>query len=104
MSAESPPVRIQLLGKDYGVACSSSERQDLLAAARLLDEKMREIRDAARHMNIDRVAIMAALNFAGELLNVERGQHYIQEGLDKRIAQLHEKLDAALQERAEEVT
>lgn len=93
MSSDTP-VQVQILGKDYHVACPADERQALLASASLLDKRMREIRDSGRVVGGDRIAVMAALNITHELLIMKNQQ----DGLDARLAQLRERLDAALKE------
>jgi cell division protein ZapA len=63
---------IQILGRDYKVACKEDERAELLAAVGFLDKRMREIRDAGKISGADRIAVMAALNLANELLRERR--------------------------------
>ncbi len=59
---------VHLLGRDYKVACREEERADLMEAVAFLDKRMREIRGAGKTAGIDRIAVMAALNIANELL------------------------------------
>jgi len=59
---------VHLLGRDYKVACKEEERADLLEAVAFLDKRMREIRGAGKTAGVDRIAVMAALNIANELL------------------------------------
>lgn len=61
---------INLLGRDYKVACKEHERAELLEAVTFLDARMREIRDASRNAGVDRVAVMAALNIANDFLKL----------------------------------
>ena len=63
---------IQILGRDYKVACKEHEREELLAAVWFLDKRMREIRDGGKISGADRIAVMAALNLANELLRERR--------------------------------
>jgi len=63
---------IQILGRDYKVACKEHERADLLEAVGFLDKRMREIRDGGKISGADRIAVMAALNLANELLTERR--------------------------------
>jgi len=68
-AAEKPvQLDISILGRDYKVACRESERAELMQAVTLLDERMREIRDAGKVAAVDRIAVMAALNLAHEVL------------------------------------
>ena len=59
---------VHLLGRDYKVACKEHERAELTDAVAFLDERMREIRGTGKTAGIDRIAVMAALNIANELL------------------------------------
>ena len=59
---------INLLGRDYKVACQEHERAELMDAVAFLDQRMREIRGSSKTAGIDRIAVMAALNIANELL------------------------------------
>ncbi len=63
---------INLLGRDYKVACQEHEREDLLSAVAFLDGRMREIREAGKNLGVDRIAVMAALNIANDLLRERR--------------------------------
>jgi len=58
---------IHLLDKEYRVACPPGEQDNLLRAARYLDDQMREVRQA-NVIGLERIAIMAALNMSHELL------------------------------------
>ena len=96
MSASSEAVSVRLLDREYTVGVAPEERDSLAAAARLLDQKMREVRGANRMAAVDRVAVLAALNLAHELqqLRDERA------GDDREVARaldaLQRKLDDAL--------
>jgi len=59
---------VHLLGRDYKVACKENERADLMDAVAFLDQRMREIRGTGKTAGVDRIAVMAALNIANELL------------------------------------
>jgi len=61
-------IDIHILGRAYKVACSREEESALIAAAGYLDEKMREIRDKSKVIGAERIAIMAGLNLAHDLL------------------------------------
>jgi len=64
---------VTLLGRDYKVACKESERAELQDAVAFVDRRMREIRDAGKSAaGVERVAVMAALNIAHDLLRERR--------------------------------
>ena len=63
---------VNILGRDYKVACKESERAELSEAVTYLDNRMREIRDGGKITGADRIAVMAALNITHELLRGQR--------------------------------
>ena len=68
MAANTLQLDVTILGREYRVACAEDEQAELLEAVALLDARMREIRDKGRTGGADRIAVMAALNIANELL------------------------------------
>ena len=67
MTGTSEAVSVRVLDREYTVGVAPDERDSLMAAARLLDARMREIRGGNRVAALDRVAVLAALNLAHEL-------------------------------------
>ena len=63
---------VTILGREFKVACKESERAELTEAVAMLDRRMREIRDTGKVTGTDRIAVMAALNFAHDLLRERR--------------------------------
>ncbi len=92
MSANEPVV-IRLLDREYTVGCEPDERDSLLAAAKLLDNKMREIRGNNRMAALDRVAVLAALNLAHELQQMRADNEGRDRELERTLGDLHHKLD-----------
>jgi len=68
--SQNEAVSVRVLDREYTVGVAPDERESLVAAARLLDERMREVRGSNRMAAVDRVAILAALNLAHELEQV----------------------------------
>lgn len=89
-------VTVRILEKEYQVSCPAEEKADLLASAELLNKKMREIRDSGKVLGIDRVAVMAALNLANELLQARDNDQQLRSIVGLRIKTMRERLDSAL--------
>jgi cell division protein ZapA len=89
-------VTIKILEKEYNVACPVEERAALQASADLLNAKMREIRDSGKVVGLDRVAVMAALNLANELLKAQGQDEELKNIVGLRIRAMREHLDSAL--------
>lgn len=92
--SEPRAIDVQILGRSYRVSCRREEEQALIAAADYLDQKMREIRDSNRVIGLERIAIMAGLNLAHDLLAGGRGG--LMDEAQTRIAQCTALLDAVL--------
>ena len=91
--SNAQPVSIRLLDREYTVGCEPDERDSLLAAAKLLDSKMREIRGGNRMAALDRVAVLAALNFAHELQQLRDEDEGNNRQLARSLGDLQRKLD-----------
>jgi cell division protein ZapA len=96
VSENAAHLTIRILEKEYHVACPTGEKAALLASAELLNRKMREIRDSGKVVGLDRVAVMAALNMANELLRAQGQDQELKNIVGVRIKALRERLDAAL--------
>ena len=94
-TAETEAVTIRVLDKEYQVSCPVDERDALLDSARFLDGKMREIRENRQMVGTDRVAVMAALNIAHDLLQCESGKDG-GPGTKGKIRSLQAKVEAAI--------
>ena len=101
MSQDLIGVNVQLVGHEYRFACPPAERDELLEAARNLDERMREIRDqGSKSLSLEAVAIMAALNLSHDLLRQQRQAVKTDAAVQRQVRDLLQKLDAFLSEAA----
>lgn len=95
--ADAPKtVEVNLLGRTYRVACADGERESLMQAVAYLDGKMNEIRRAGKVMGAERIAVMAALNVAHELLSVKLGSGFDVGQAKRRISAIESTLDEAI--------
>ncbi|HVF35194.1 MAG TPA: cell division protein ZapA [Candidatus Saccharimonadia bacterium] len=90
------PIAVSILDREFLVACTPEERPGLVAAAALVDGRMRELRAAARTASADRIAVMAALNFAHELLQLKQSSNQVDTALGGELDALRVRLDAML--------
>ncbi len=94
---ESATVTVRILEKEYFVSCPQDERADLLDSAEYLNKKMREIRDTGKVVGADRIAVMAALNMANELLRLRKLDAELQGAVSGRVKNMRERVETALQ-------
>ena len=97
--AEKGALTISLMGREFRVACPEGEEKQLLASVEYLNRKLREVRDTGKVSGNERIAIMAALNIAHELMS--KGQQGTASPSDsgeirRRIASMQEMVEAAL--------
>ena len=92
----SEPVTVRILDRDYLIACEPQEREGLVSAAHLLDGRMRDIRGGNRMAAIDRIAVMAALNLAHELLQSRQVSEQRDAQIARTLTDLNRKLDTLL--------
>jgi cell division protein ZapA len=91
----SVSLKIHILGKEYQVNCPPEEREALERSAELLNEKMEEIRNGSQIIGLERIAVMAALNLAHDLIQTEQSAE--QNSLASDVLQtMNSKIDSAL--------
>ena len=98
MSDRHTTVSVKILDKEYQVACPPEEVDALTASARYLDAQMSEIRDTGKVFGLDRIAVMAALNIANELLSSKGRVDELSDVMQDRVHSLAERVGTALAE------
>ena len=96
MADSANTIEISILGRNYKIACEEGEREALLEAVAYLDGKMGEIKKVGKVNGTDRIAVMAALNIAHELLSVKVGNGFDIGQAKRRISLIEAKLDEVL--------
>ena len=90
---DSQAVTVKLLDKEFSFNCPSDSEHELLASADLLNEKMLEIRKSGRVLGLERIAVMAALNLAHDIIQNKGNQS---ESIEERLRYLGNKIDLAV--------
>ena len=70
--------------------------EDLKDSARLLDERMRDIRRSGKIVGVDRIAVMAALNIAHDLIKTRAELANQDRITERQLNRLNEKIERAL--------
>lgn len=88
---------ISILGREFRVGCPEGEEKQLLASVDYLNRKVKEVRDTGKVAGNERIAIMAALNIAHEMLT-HRPAEASGDGaaIRRRIVSMQETLETAL--------
>ena len=92
-----PLVTVNILGKEYQVSCPEGEKDALIASAKLVHLNMEEIKASGKIVGVDRMAVMAALNLAHELIVLRADKDNDLYDMDQ-ICVLKDKVSAFLDE------
>ncbi|HJV86777.1 MAG TPA: cell division protein ZapA [Noviherbaspirillum sp.] len=91
---------VTIMGIPYRLACREGEEAALKQAVDYLNDRMCAIRDAGKVKGNDRIAVMAALGIAAELLATKSEDGPFSgmtvSEVNQKIAAMHTVLDAAL--------
>ena len=89
-------IDVTILDRQYRVACPDDERENLMASVAYLDQKMREIKEGGKVSGTDRIAVMAALNIAHELLSAKTGAGFDIAEYKRKMQTMNSMVDEAL--------
>ncbi len=95
--SDAQPISVSILDKEYKIACPSGEQPALLASAKYLDSKMREVRDSGNIIGSERVAVITALNITNDLLASSQIDKEISQDLTPRLKNLESKISQVLE-------
>jgi cell division protein ZapA len=98
--SEAKSLQIAIMGREFRVACPEDEQAGLLEAVDYLNKKMLEIRDGGKVIGLERIAIMAALNIAHEMLQARSGGGFDMGDAKRRMARMETVIDQAMSEQA----
>ncbi|MCP4789064.1 MAG: cell division protein ZapA [Gammaproteobacteria bacterium] len=81
-------VQISILNQSYTLTSPAGKEEQLREAAQILDTRLRAIKDSGRVVGLERMAVMAALNFSAETLQIRKEMTT----LETAISQLDNKI------------
>lgn len=91
----STSTEVEIFGAVYHVR-GGDDRGYLQGLADLVDRKMREVAEHVHTADTARIAILAALNLADELVQMEKRQEGERVEIREKVAELAEQLTGAL--------
>lgn len=87
---------IDILGKKYPVRCKDLDESSLQKAADYLHKEMLEVQNSGKVINLERIAIIAALNISHQLIEQDQQKSHLVTQINQKINQLHDRLDHAM--------
>ena len=95
-------IEVTILEVPYRLACSPETEAALLEAVARVDAEMSKIRSTSNVRGQDRIAVMAALSLASELLklqaSVRHGESFPAEEIRRTMHSMNEQLGAVIQQ------
>ena len=85
-------LEVKILERVFKLQVPEAEKPRLMEAVRLVDAKMREIRDAGKASGLDRIAVNAALQLAYEFLGQDRAPGVAPQ-MSTKLSQMSEELE-----------
>lgn len=96
MTEKATNTSIEILGKFYSIKCMESELESLQRAAAYLNAQMKEVQESGKAINVERIALITALNLANQLLQGDKQKTGLMDKVNQKITMMQEKLDSAI--------
>jgi len=97
-------VEVTIAGQSYRFGVAPDNEAALLEAAALVDTQMNKLKNSVAAKGVERVAVMAAISIASDLLALQRKQQadgaIPVDAIRARIRELNERADEALRQYA----
>ena len=89
------PVTVKILEKEYKISCPQGEHESLLISAKKVNDNMEKVREGGKALSADRVAVMAAINIANDLVKKDESSN-IDSSLVERIDAMQNSINKLL--------
>ncbi len=91
---------VRIFNREYALKTLGSET-DLLRIADIVDSNMRDISENTSVVSTERIAVLAALNIAGELIRFKEEKERLERELELRAKKLIRLIDEEEREESE---
>ncbi len=93
MSEPTQVVSVSIYGNDYPIRAQLSDEEYVRKVAAFVDGRMREINEAMKPSTTLKIAILAALNIADELMSTQEESRRVIDSYQEKITSLSGRLD-----------
>jgi len=91
---ENPTFEVEIFGSKYRVSGEVDSEEYLKELAQYVDQKMREISRSTQTVSSTKVAVLAALNIADELLTLRSAKDRTEEEVKGKMEQILSTLES----------
>lgn len=92
--------QVTLLGKTFTIDCAADEQAGVEEAAKLLQQRLEDIKQRTYTNNYEHLALMTALNLSHELLLQQQEHQAYVDHTEQRMKVLEETIRQVLEEQA----
>lgn len=93
------PVEVTIYGQRHSILCPPEDRQNLIEAAQLLDQRMQHVRQQSGNVDVSKIAVLAALNITYDYLHTKvAGSDIDLSEFKRRLETMNDLIDSALLE------
>src|SRR3990167_2008699 len=103
MSSTDQLIAITIFGRTYQIKCPSEESAQLRESAAYLDAEMKKMGQSSQSNNIERLAVVAALNITRELMTFKHQNNNYMDMMHEQIKSLQNRIQQFIGSK-EEVT
>lgn len=97
MTQSTNQITLHMMEREFLLACRPEERSKLESAAEMLESKMITLRNSGSVTGIERVAMLAGLQIAVELIDLQAAKPLIEpEALRQKIRSIEDSITSAL--------
>jgi cell division protein ZapA len=96
VSETTQVVNVTIYGSEYPIRAQQSDEEYVREIAAFVDARMREINEAMKPSTTLKVAILAALNIADELMTTQEDRKRVLDSYREKITSLSGRLDSCL--------
>ncbi len=94
-------VDVQIMDKDYRISCPVREKDALMSSVRMVNKRINEVQKSGSVLGAERLAVMAALHIANELINSRSSEGMHSQAVSDRLQSLQSRVESALQRNQE---
>lgn len=99
--SQSSRVTLSIHGRELTLSCPIEEERNLQEAANNLDDRLTKMREALPNVGFERIALITALNLAGDLTRTQKKCETLENALENgmsesKATQLSDRIDAIL--------
>lgn len=93
---DTPVVSVRILGKNYNIKCPPEQADALHESARIIEERLRIMKQGASSTSTERMLVVIALNLCHELLGLKNEKSNTIGNIEHKLRGLQSRIQSFL--------